>query len=196
METLELKRSVLNNLSAAYEKTSQPSKGLAALERAVTLAQRSGDLSGESVALDNLGSNYSTRGKFAQAIRWHQRALGIARAIKDPRAEAGALASLMTDYRLLGKASQAIFYGKLSVAAWERIRTTVRNLGEQSRKSFIGGQADIYRELADLLISQGRVSEGSRILDLLKEEEYSQFIRTRRARGGSNRSTRFDIRGI
>jgi CHAT domain-containing protein len=82
----------------------------------------------------------------------------------------------MTDYRLLGKASQAIFYGKLSVAAWERIRTTVRSLGEQSRKSFIGGQADIYRELADLLISQGRVSEGSRILDLLKEEEYSQFI--------------------
>jgi CHAT domain-containing protein/Tfp pilus assembly protein PilF len=167
---------VLNNLSAAYENTNQPSKGLAALERAVTLAQRLGDLSGESIALDNLGSNYSTRGKFAQAIHWHQRALGIARAIKDPRAEAGALASLMTDYRLLGKASQAIFYGKLSVAAWERIRTTVRSLGEQSRKSFIGGQADIYRELADLLISQGRVSEGSRILDLLKEEEYSQFI--------------------
>jgi CHAT domain-containing protein/lipopolysaccharide biosynthesis regulator YciM len=167
---------VLNNLSAAYENTNQPSKGLAVLERAVTLAQRSGDLSGESVALDNLGSRYSTRGKFAQAIHWHQRALGIARAAKDPRAEAGALASLMTDYRLLGKASQAIFYGKLSVAAWERIRTTVRNLGEQSRKSFIGGQADIYRELADLLISQGRVSEGSRILVLLKEEEYSQFI--------------------
>jgi CHAT domain-containing protein/Tfp pilus assembly protein PilF len=167
---------VLNNLSAAYENTNQPSKGLAALERAVTLAQRLGDLSGESIALDNLGSNYSTRGKFAQAIHWHQRALGIARAIKDPRAEAGALASLMTDYRLLGKASQAIFYGKLSVAAWERIRTTVRSLGEQSRKSFIGGQADIYRELADLLISQGRVSEGSRILNLLKEEEYSQFI--------------------
>src|SRR5271166_416914 len=167
---------ILNNLSGAYEKIGQPAKALAALERAVTLAQRSGDLAGESVALDNLGSSYSTRGKFAQAIRWHQRALGIARAIKDPRAEAGALASLMTDYRLLGKASQAIFYGKLSVAAWERIRTTVRNLGEQSRKSFIGGQADIYRELADLLISQGRVSEGSRILDLLKEEEYSQFI--------------------
>jgi CHAT domain-containing protein/Tfp pilus assembly protein PilF len=167
---------VLNNLSAAYENTNQPSKGLAVLERAVTLAQRSGDLSGESVALDNLGSRYSTRGKFAQAIHWHQRALGIARAVKDPRAEAGALASLMTDYRLLGKASQAIFYGKLSVAAWERIRTTVRNLGEQSRKSFIGGEADIYRELADLLISQGRVSEGGRILVLLKEEEYSQFI--------------------
>jgi CHAT domain-containing protein/Tfp pilus assembly protein PilF len=167
--------SVLNSLSAAYEKIGQTSKSLAVLERAVTLAHRSGDLSGESVALDNLGSNYSNRGKFAQAIPWHQRALGIARAIKDPRAEAGALASLMTDYRLLGRANQAIFYGKLSVAAWERLRLTVRNLGEQSRKSFIGSQADIYRELADLLISQGRVSEGSRILDLLKEEEYSQF---------------------
>jgi CHAT domain-containing protein/Tfp pilus assembly protein PilF len=173
--------SVLNSLSGAYEKIGQASKSLAALERAVSLAHRSGDLAGESVALDNLGSNYSKRNKFAQAIPWHQRALGIARAIKDPRAEAGALASLMTDYRLLGRAKQAIFYGKLSVAAWERMRTRVRNLGEQSRKSFIGAQADIYRELADLLVSQGRVSEGSRILDLLKEEEYSQFIQ----RGGT-----------
>ena len=172
--------SVQNSLSGAYEKVGQASKGLAALERAVTLARRSGDLSGESVALDNLGSTYATRGKFAQAIPWHQRALGIARAIKDPKAEAGALASLMTDYRLLKKASQAIFYGKLSIAAWEKIRTTVRNLGERSRKSFIGEQADIYRELADLLISQGRLSEGSQVLDLLKEEEYSQFIQ----RGG------------
>jgi CHAT domain-containing protein/Tfp pilus assembly protein PilF len=176
--------SVLNNLSGAYEKIGQSSKSLATLERAVTLAHRSGDLSGESVALDNLGSNYSTRGKYAQAIPWHQRALSIARAIKDPRAEAGALASLMTDYRLLGRASQAIFYGKLSVAAWERIRTTVRNLGDQSRKSFVGAQADIYRELADLLISQGRISEGSRILNLLKEEEYSQFIQRGGTEGG------------
>ena len=173
--------SVLNSLSGAYAKIGHSSKGLAALERAVALAHRSGDLSGESVALDNLGSNYSTRGKFSQAIPWHQRALGIARAIKDPKAEAGALASLMTDYRLLGRANQAILYGKLSVAEWERIRTTVHNLGDQALKSFIGAQADIYRELADLLISQGRVSEGSRVLNLLKEEEYSQFTQ----RGGT-----------
>ena len=49
---------VLNNLSGAYDRIGQSSKALAALERAVTLAQRSGDLSGESVALDNLGSDY------------------------------------------------------------------------------------------------------------------------------------------
>ena len=125
------------------------------------------------------------KGKYAQAISRHQQALGIARAIKDPRAEAGALASLMTDFRLSGKASQAIFYGKLSVSAWERIRTGVRALGEESGKSFIRAQADIYRELADLLISQGRVSEGSQILDLLKEQEYSQFIQRGRSGTGA-----------
>jgi CHAT domain-containing protein/Tfp pilus assembly protein PilF len=171
---------VLNNLSGAYDHLGQSDKRFAALERAVTLAHHSGDPSGESVALDNLGTAYLGRGKFAQAISRHEQALGIARAIKDPRAEAGALASLMTDFRLSGKANQAIFYGKLSVAAWERIRTGLRGLGEESAKSFIRAQADIYRELADLLISQGRVSEGSQILDLLKEQEYSQFIQ----RGG------------
>ena len=173
--------SVLNNLSGAYDKIGQSPKRFAALERAVSLDHHTGDLSGESVALDNLGSAYLAKGKFAQAISRHQQALGIARAIKDPRAEAGALASLMTDFRLSGKANQAIFYGKLSVSAWERIRTGVRTLGAESGKSFIGSQADIYRELADLLISQGRVSEGSQVLDLLKEQEYSQFIQRGRA---------------
>jgi CHAT domain-containing protein/Tfp pilus assembly protein PilF len=168
--------SVLNNLGGVYDKLGQSAKRFAALERAVTLAHQAGDLSGESVALDNLGSAYLSKGKYAQAISRHQQALGIADSIKDPRAEAGALASLMTDFRLSGKASQAILYGKLSVSAWERIRTRVRALGEESGKSFIRAQADIYRELADLLISQGRVSEGSQILDLLKEQEYSQFI--------------------
>jgi CHAT domain-containing protein/Tfp pilus assembly protein PilF len=173
--------SVQNNLSGAYSRLGQSNKGFAALERAVSLTHQAGDLSGESVALDNLGSAYSAKGKYAQAIARHQQALGIARAIKDPRAEAGALASLMTDFRLSGKAGQAIFYGKLSVSAWERIRVGVRALGEESGKSFIREQADIYRELADLLISQGRVPEGSRILDLLKEQEYSQYIQ----RGGA-----------
>jgi CHAT domain-containing protein/Tfp pilus assembly protein PilF len=173
--------SVLNNLSGVYDKLGQSAKRFAALERAVTLAHQAGDLSGESVALDNLGSAYLSKGKYALAISRHQEALGIARSIKDPRAEAGALASLMSDFRLSGKASSAIFYGKLSVSAWERIRTGVRALGEVSGKSFIRAQAEIYHELADLLISQGRVSEGSQILDLLKEQEYSQFIQ----RGGA-----------
>jgi CHAT domain-containing protein/Tfp pilus assembly protein PilF len=168
--------SVLNNLSGAYDKLGQTEKSFMALERAVTLSNQSGDLSGESVALDNLGSAYLSKGKFSQAIFRHQQALAIARAVKDPRAEAGALASLMTDFRLSRRPNQAIFYGKLSVAVWERIRVAARNLGAESGKSFIGAQADIYRELADLLISQGRISEGTEILGLLKEEEYSQFV--------------------
>jgi CHAT domain-containing protein/Flp pilus assembly protein TadD len=173
--------SVQNNLSGVYAQLGQSARQFSVLERAVTLAHQAGDLSGESVALDNLGSAYLAKGKFAQAISRHQQALAIARGIKDPRAEAGALASLMTDFRLSGKPSQATFYGKLSVAVWERIRTGARALGEESGKSFMRAQADIYRELADLLISQGRVSEGSQILGLLKEQEYSQFIQ----RGGT-----------
>jgi CHAT domain-containing protein/Tfp pilus assembly protein PilF len=168
--------SVLNNLGGAYDKLGQTDKHFEAFERAVTQASRSGDLSGESVALDNLGSAYLSKGKFPQAISRHQQALAIARAIGDPRAEAGALASLMTDFRLSGKPSQAIFYGKLSVAAWERIRVSARNLGAEAGKSFIAAQTDIYRELADLLISQGRISEATEVLGLLKEEEYSQYV--------------------
>ncbi len=173
--------SVLNNLSGVYDKLGQSGKQFAVLENAVSLAHQAGNLSGESVALDNLGSAYLGKRKYAQAISRHQQALAIARSIKDPRAEAGALASLMTDFRLSGKPSQAILFGKLSVSSWEKIRTGARALGAESGKSFIREQADIYRELADLLISQGRVSEGSRILDLLKEQEYTQFIQ----RGGT-----------
>lgn len=153
------------------------------------LSNQSGDLSGESVALDNLGSAYLSKGKFSQAIFRHQQALAIARAVKDPRAEAGALASLMTDFRLLRRPNQAIFYGKLSVAVWERIRVTARNLGAESGKSFIGAQADFNRELADLLISQGRFSEGTEILgnSARRSREKNRAV-SRQPTGPANRS--------
>jgi CHAT domain-containing protein/Tfp pilus assembly protein PilF len=173
--------SMLNNLSGVYAELGQSGKQFAFLERALALAQQAGDLSRESRTLNNLGSAYSAKGKIEEAIPRHQQSLAIARAIKAPRTEAVALASLMTDFRLSGKADLAIFYGKLSVSAWERIRTRVRALGAESGKSFISAQAATYRDLADLLISQGRIFEASQILDLLKEQEYSQFIQ----RGGA-----------
>ena len=38
--------------------------------------------------------------------------------------------------------------------------------------------ADAYRELADLLLSQGRILEAQRVLELLKAEEVKDFTRS------------------
>lgn len=168
--------SILNNLSGVYDELGQRGEALETRRRAVAICRELGDRAGESAALDNLGSLYSANQDFARALACHQRALGLARETGNVRAEAGALASLMTDYRLLAKPRQAILYGKLSIAAWEKIRGSTKALDPASRKSFVQSQADIYRELADLLVSQGRVSEGQQILGLLKQEEYTEYI--------------------
>lgn len=168
--------SILNNLSGVYDELGQRGEALEARRRVVAICRELGDRAGESAALDNLGSLYSANQDFAKALACHERALGLARETGNVRAEAGALASLMTDYRLLAKPRQAILYGKLSIAAWEKIRGSTKALDPASRKSFVRSQADIYRELADLLVSQGRVSEAQQILGLLKEEEYAEYI--------------------
>jgi len=36
---------------------------------------------------------------------------------------------------------------------------------------------EIYRKLADLLISQGRLAEAEKVLELLKEEEFNRILR-------------------
>ncbi|MBV9492291.1 MAG: tetratricopeptide repeat protein, partial [Verrucomicrobia bacterium] len=172
----ETESCILNTLSGVYRQLGQRGKALEAQQRAMTIAQESGDLANESLAIDNLGSLYLENRNFAKALAYHKRALALARAIGNPRVEAGALASLMTDYRLVNKPRLAILYGKLSIAAWEKIRGSIRALEAASRKSFIESQASIYRELAELLIGQGRLSEGQQVLGLLKEQEYIEYV--------------------
>ncbi|MEM9908359.1 MAG: CHAT domain-containing protein, partial [Cyanobacteria bacterium P01_D01_bin.44] len=86
-------------------------------------------------------------------------------------------------YRDRGLPNVAISHYKQAVNQVEQVRGNVRNLSSNLEESFfdafvsIDGLriADIYRELADLLLTQGRIAEAQQVLELLKLEELREF---------------------
>ncbi|WP_459934286.1 CHAT domain-containing protein [Fundidesulfovibrio butyratiphilus] len=71
----------------------------------------------------------------------------------------------------------AIFFGKLSVNAVQTLRQRMEPLDKILQKSFLDRKQTIYRELIDLLMQEGRLSEAQQILVMLKEQEHFEYTR-------------------
>lgn len=71
----------------------------------------------------------------------------------------------------------AAFYGKRAVNRYQELRRTLRNEKPYDPRGYFNQLAAKYRTLADLLISLGRFAEADDVLRMLKEEEYSDFVR-------------------
>src|SRR5207249_6304227 len=87
------------------------------------------------------------------------------------------LYSLMLDWRAQNKPALAVFFGKQAVNLYQTIRGEITTLERESQQSFVKSREDTYRTLADLLIAQGRLPEAEQVINLLKQEEYFDFIR-------------------
>src|SRR5262249_20770968 len=57
------------------------------------------------------------------------------------------------------------------------VRRNLKTLDSAFQDSYLKSHEETYRTLADLLISQGRLSEAEKVLELLKEEEFNRVIR-------------------
>src|SRR5262249_24723676 len=73
--------------------------------------------------------------------------------------------------------SLAIFYGKQSVNLLQQVRGEIHSLDKDLQKSFLTSKTDYYHDLAELLIEQGRLPEAQQVLDLLKQQEYAEYLR-------------------
>jgi len=71
----------------------------------------------------------------------------------------------------------AIFYGKQAVNVLQEIRRSLQPLPQELQEGFLTVRAPVYRKLAEALIAAGRLLEAQQVLDLLKAEEYLDFVR-------------------
>ncbi|WP_413470357.1 CHAT domain-containing protein [[Phormidium] sp. LEGE 05292] len=136
-----------------------------------------------SLALNLLGGVNSKLGKKTEAIALYQEAIAI-------DSDYSILAGIARVYRDLNSPITAITYYKQAINEIEQVRGKISGLPIALQKSFLQAiqsidrikTADIYRELADLLLSQGRILEAQQVLELLKTEELREYTRS----GGSN----------
>ncbi|WP_181016102.1 tetratricopeptide repeat protein [Pseudanabaena sp. BC1403] len=175
----------LNNLGAAYERLGQYQKAIDFYGQALEMQEKIGDRQGEAKSINNLGVVYKNLRQYQRAIDLHQQSLAIKKQIGDRQGEATSLNNLGVDFNQLGQTEISILFYKQSVNVFESIRQSLKGLREEEQQSFTNTIASSYRNLADLLLKQGRIMEALQILDLLKVQELEEYFKNIK---GSDRS--------
>ena len=85
-----------------------------------------------------------------------------------------------------GRLSTAAFYGKYAVNAVQSMRADLAPLGKRMPESFLLRRESAYRELADTLITLGRLTEAEQVIAMLKEEEFFGYTRLAAMPGGNS----------
>jgi CHAT domain-containing protein len=79
-------------------------------------------------------------------------------------------------YQQRRESDLAIFFGKLAVNTIQSLRMRLTAIERALQRSFLEDKTSVYRDLADLMIEQGRLAEAQQVLGMLKEEEFFDFI--------------------
>ena len=175
----------LNNLGAAYDRLGQYQKAIDFYGQALEIQEKIGDRQGEAKSINNLGVVYKNLRQYQRAIDLHQQSLAIKKQIGDRQGEATSLNNLGFNFNQLGQTEISILFYKQSVNVFESIRQSLKELQEEEQQSFTNTIASSYRNLADLLLKQGRIMEALQVLDLLKVQELEEYFKNIK---GSDRS--------
>jgi len=171
------RQKAINHLSRALQ-----------VSQALQLSRSSGSLSYGSA---KIGEAYEALGQDQKATDYYYKAVTLG-SDRESGAGPGILQRLMAIWKKRTNPRLAIFYGKQAVNALQEVRTKIKKFDEETRRSFLKSKEGVYRELADLLISQGRLPEAQQVLGLLKEEEYFEFVR-RDSKEGLSLNGRADL---
>jgi CHAT domain-containing protein/Tfp pilus assembly protein PilF len=180
---------ILNDMGTAHLRLKQADKAIEYYNQALAIAREIMDRATEGEATNNLGLACLSLRQNGKAISYGEAALVIAREVKNRRGEHDVLFELMRAHQAERQPYVAIFYGKQAVNVVQSIRSDNRGLSDESRRALVDHRKETYRTLANLLISSGRLVEAQQVLNLLKEQEFFDYIRRdERAAGPSGRA--------
>jgi CHAT domain-containing protein/predicted negative regulator of RcsB-dependent stress response len=172
---------VLDRIGWIYFLSDDKEEALLTYNRSLSLSRRNGDRYMESITLNNIAWLHFLLGEKRVALGELTKALEISMEIGSRRSEAGTLRNLMTVWKSLGNRRAAIFYGKQAVNIYQEVRSQSQSLDKELQKSFLHSSENVYRTLAELLVADGRLNEAQQILDMLKEDEYFEYLRRQSA---------------
>jgi len=127
----------------------------------------------------HLGFLYEADGRYEEAERHYVLAL----ATEDTLDQPGQRSAISWRYARYvhgrGDTETAIFYGKRAVNDLQMLGRSIGTGDLVAQSSFDSSNRAIHEELATWLIDAGRIPEALEIIDLIKREELSHFIRRR-----------------
>ncbi|NMF56580.1 CHAT domain-containing protein [Pseudanabaena yagii] len=161
----------------------QHQKAIDYFQQSLAIKKQIGDRNGEAYILNGLGYVYGKVGQYDQTIDFLQQSLSISKQIGDRYSEGYSLENLGLALSKLNQTELAILFYKQSVNVHESIRKDIRKLPKEIQKTYLSTIEESYRNLADLLLKQNRILEAQQVLDLLKVQELSAYLRN--VRGNS-----------
>lgn len=112
----------------------------------------------------------------ADALENDFRALRTADQMDMPDLEGLVSTTLMNHFRQRRMPDLAIFFGKQAVDDYQALRANLGGMPDSVVSSFVQEKAQTYRTLARLLIDEGRLNEAQQVLDLLKVQQYADYM--------------------
>jgi CHAT domain-containing protein/Flp pilus assembly protein TadD len=169
----------LHNIGEVYYTLGENQRALDNYNQALAIQGAVGDRANEASTLSNIGAVYNALGDKQKALEFYNESLPLSRAVQDPLAEGYTLVLMMQYWKSLQNPSLAVLFGKQAIDRFQQVRRNIGGLDKEAQRSFVRSKAAFYRELAELLISAGRLPEAQQVLDLLKAQEYSEFTQRR-----------------
>lgn len=171
----------LNNIGLVHSYIEEQQEALNYYNKALPIERDVEDHVAEARTLSNIGEAYSAIGEKQKALHYYTQSLPVFRAVRDPLGEGRALVNLMEYWKGQQKPTLAVLFGKEAIDRFQQVRHNIGGMEKEAQQGFLKSNEDAYRELAELLIGLGRLTEAEQVLDLLKVEEYSDFTK----RGGT-----------
>lgn len=175
--------SVLNDLALCCHEGDWLA-GLGLLVRAMIMTQDAlgTDHPATAVSYANLAFAYLQAREFDLSRRLVQKALAAGGIGPDSEERKFVLAANGRYFAARKNRAVAILFFKMAVNTTQDIRA--KTSSEKLHKALLQKNENLYRILADLLIAEGRLPEAQRVLAILKEDEYRDFIRRSAAEPG------------
>lgn len=170
-------------LSIGYGELGNDAKAMEAAQSFLTFARKTKNSVWEKTALSLLGSLHNKFGRKDAAIAAYQQAIAIKTDEQVTGADAYIYAGLARIDRDLNRPTTAITYYQQAISGIEQARRNIQGLPSELQKSFLNAtfdfdkvtRADIYRDYANVLLSQGRNTEAEEVIELLKLQELTDF---------------------
>jgi CHAT domain-containing protein/tetratricopeptide (TPR) repeat protein len=138
---------------------------------------RMGDREAEANVSMSLGNRYIETSEFEKARTFFAQAAALYRLSGNRPREAEVFNSLQILFRMSGNSRLAVSFGKKAVNEFQALRSEIKGMSKDARSSYLKKVESAYRDLADLLVEEGRLAEAQEVLAMLKEEEVFDFVR-------------------
>ena len=166
----------LNRLGGISHLLGNYDQALKFYQQALDIAKTRGDLIGQASLLQNIGLSYGRLEDYPQTIEFLQQASLIYKQLGYRALEAETLSNIGYVLAQQNKTELAIVFYKQAINILEEVRQDLTILPLESQQTFPRTFANTYRNLADLLLQQDRVSEAQQVLDLLKVQELDDYL--------------------